>query len=70
MFINEGPKLLHPLESYFEPFFANEDKSKDGFGLGLYITNSILKANSSVLEYKYENNKNIFTIVYTDTKDT
>lgn len=69
-FINEGEKLQHDLEDYYEPFFANTDKSKDGFGLGLYITNSILKANSSILKYKYENNKNIFTIVYTKTKDT
>ena len=66
IFENEGRKLIHPLESYYEPFFANEDKSKEGFGLGLYIVNSILRANDFKLEYKYEDNKNIFII---KTKD-
>ena len=62
LFINDGKKLLHPLEDYFEPFFMNEDKSKEGFGLGLYIVNAILKANEYELKYIYENEENIFII--------
>lgn len=63
IFENRGDELDHPLENYFEPFFANEDKSKDGFGLGLYIVNSILKANAYELQYEYHDGMNIFKIV-------
>ena len=40
----------------------NEDKSKEGFGLGLYIVHAILKANDYELKYIYENEENIFII--------
>ena len=50
----------YPLENYFEPFFSNEDKQKDSFGLGLYIIQNILKANSYTLTYEYENQINRF----------
>ena len=63
IFENVGKELSYPLENYFEPFFANEDKSKDGFGLGLYIVNAILRANAYKLEYAHEEGKNIFKIV-------
>ncbi|CAI8213335.1 MAG: ArsS family sensor histidine kinase [Sulfurovum sp.] len=61
VFRNEGKKLDYELHNYFEPFFKNEEKPKDSFGLGLYITYNILKANKYVLEYEYENGVNIFT---------
>lgn len=60
IFENEGKELVYPLEKYFEPFFSNEDKSKDSFGLGLYIIYNILKANNYSLVYKYENGVNRF----------
>jgi two-component system OmpR family sensor kinase len=60
-FENIGKELIHPLENYFEPFFANEDKSKDSFGLGLYIIHNILKANDYSLEYEYKDGINKFT---------
>ncbi len=60
IFENQGNELKFPLEKYFEPFFANEDKSKDSFGLGLYITYNILKACSYTLEYQHENGINRF----------
>ncbi len=63
IFENVGKELAHPLENYFEPFFANEDKSKDGFGLGLYIVHAILGANDYTLEYEHIEGKNIFKIV-------
>lgn len=59
---NAGEELEYPLENYFEPFFANENKSKDGFGLGLYIVNSILKANSYELKYEFSSGINKFII--------
>lgn len=60
IFENNGKKLDYELEKYFEPFFANEDKSKDSFGLGLYIVHNILKANDYILEYEYINGLNRF----------
>ncbi|MAD41344.1 MAG: histidine kinase [Arcobacter sp.] len=60
IFENSGKKLEHDLEKYFEPFFANEDKAKDSFGLGLYIVHNILKANGYSLVYEYENEINRF----------
>lgn len=62
VFENHGEELESPLENYFEPFFANQSKSKNGFGLGLYIVNSILKANDCMLEYEYKNGINRFII--------
>lgn len=63
IFENIGKELEHPLENYFEPFFANESKSKDGFGLGLYIVNAILHANAYELQYEHIEGRNIFKIV-------
>ena len=55
-----GEQLKYPLSDYFEPFFSNEDKSKDSFGLGLYIIFNILKANNYILEYEYIDGINRF----------
>ena len=60
IFENSGDPLKYPLENYFEPFFSNEDKQKDSFGLGLYIIFNILKANNYTLEYEYTNGINRF----------
>ncbi|RXJ85839.1 ArsS family sensor histidine kinase [Arcobacter cloacae] len=60
IFENIGLELEAPFEKYFEPFFSNEDKSKDSFGLGLYIVHNILKANGYILEYEYKNETNRF----------
>ena len=60
IFENIGLELEFPFEKYFEPFFSNEDKSKDSFGLGLYIVHNILKANGYILEYEYKNETNRF----------
>ena len=60
IFENSGKELKYPLENYFEPFFSNEDKQKDSFGLGLYIIQNILKANSYTLTYEYKNQINRF----------
>lgn len=60
IFENSGNGLSSPLENYFEPFFSNEDKAKDSFGLGLYIVFNILKANNYTLEYEYIDGINRF----------
>ncbi len=69
VFENHGEELEHPLENYFEPFFANQSKSKNGFGLGLYIVNSILKANDCTLKYKFKDGINSFIITKLEKKD-
>ena len=67
IFENSGDSLKYPLENYFEPFFSNEDKQKDSFGLGLYIIHNILKANNYTLEYEYLNGYHYF-MIKTDIK--
>ena len=60
IFENSGKALEYELEKYYEPFFANEQKTNNSFGLGLYIIHNILTANDYTLDYKYEDGKNIF----------
>ncbi len=60
IFENSGEKLKYDLEKYYEPFFANEDKTQNSFGLGLYIVFNILKANNYSLIYEYKDGINIF----------
>ena len=58
-FENKGERLSHPLHYYIEPF-TKENPSKNSFGLGLYLVDSILKAHDQVLAYEYENGVNRF----------
>ena len=54
-----GECLSHPLSYYIEPF-TKENPSKNSFGLGLYLVDSILKAHNSVLAHEYEDGVNRF----------
>jgi two-component system OmpR family sensor kinase len=58
---SKGEKLQHPLSYYIEPF-SQEEKRSSGFGLGLYIVNSILEKLGCGLDYKYVDGYNIFMI--------
>ena len=58
-FENKGEKLAQPLSYYIEPF-TKDNPSKNSFGLGLYLVDSILKAHGEVLAYEYENGINRF----------
>ncbi len=58
-FENKGERLSHPLHYYIEPF-TKDNPSKNSFGLGLYLVDSILKAHDQVLAYEYENGVNRF----------
>ena len=58
-FENRGNRLANPLSFYIEPF-TKENPSKNSFGLGLYLVDSILKAHSQVLAHEYENGVNRF----------
>jgi len=55
--ISIGEKLKHPLSYYLEPF-SQAEKRSSGFGLGLYIVNSILDKLGYSLAYRYEEGKN------------
>ena len=63
-FENSGERLSHPLAYYVEPF-TKEQPSKNSFGLGLYLVDSILKHHDMVLAYEYENGINRFLFVPT-----
>ncbi len=58
--INEAPPLSHNLSYFLEPF--SKDGKKSGFGLGLYIVDSILKLHNFTLSYKHSAGKNHFII--------
>lgn len=58
-FENRGACLAHPLQFYIEPF-TKENPSKNSFGLGLYLVDSILKAHGQVLAHEYDNGVNRF----------
>ena len=59
-----GKKLPFEFSSYIEPFFKGElsNANQDGFGLGLYIVNEIIKKHNFVFKYKHSKGKNIFMI--------
>ncbi|MEN4053320.1 MULTISPECIES: ArsS family sensor histidine kinase [Sulfurimonas] len=61
-FESKGECLQHPLQYYIEPF-TKENPSKNSFGLGLYLVDSILKAHGQVLAHEYENGVNRFIFV-------
>jgi two-component system OmpR family sensor kinase len=61
-FESKGECLKHPLQYYIEPF-TKENPSKNSFGLGLYLVDSILKAHEQVLAHEYENGINRFIFV-------
>jgi len=60
--VSKGEPLEHPLSYYTEPFSQAEKRSA-GFGLGLYIVDTILKKIGYHLGYHYEEGQNIFMLV-------
>jgi len=58
-FESKGERLAHPLHYYIEPF-TKDNPSKNSFGLGLYLVDSILKAHEQVLAHEYEEGINRF----------
>jgi len=62
IFSNVGEPLKKPLAYYIEPF-TKDQPTKDSFGLGLYIVDSILKEHGYVLAYERRGEKNCFIFV-------
>ncbi len=60
--VSKGKPLEHPLSYYTEPF-SQAEKRSSGFGLGLYIVDSILEKIGYRLGYRHEEGMNIFMIV-------
>ncbi len=58
-FESRGDCLAHPLQYYIEPF-TKDNPSKNSFGLGLYLVDSILKAHEQVLAHEYVSGVNRF----------
>lgn len=63
-FISYGQKLEDTLEEYCKPFHNDTKNKNHGMGLGIYIVHSILQMHNMSLEYKYQDEQNIFSIVY------
>jgi two-component system OmpR family sensor kinase len=59
IFESRGECIDHPLRYYIEPF-TTANPSKNSFGLGLYLVDSILKAHEQVLAHQYIDGKNRF----------
>ncbi len=58
-FESYGECIKYPLAYYIEPF-TKENPSKNSFGLGLYLVDSILKAHDEVLAHEYDDGINRF----------
>ncbi|MDX1295431.1 MAG: ArsS family sensor histidine kinase [Sulfurimonadaceae bacterium] len=61
-FDNSGEPLSRPLAYYVEPF-TKDHPSKNSFGLGLYLVDSILKTHGMVLAYEHRDGINRFIFV-------
>ena len=57
-----GNPLTHEL-SYYTEAFSQEEKRSDGFGLGLYIVQTIVNLHSYKLMYNHHKGLNTFTIL-------
>jgi two-component system OmpR family sensor kinase len=60
--ISKGEPLEHSLTYYTEPF-SQAEKRSSGFGLGLYIVESILEKLGYTLGYEHHEGKNIFKLL-------
>jgi two-component system OmpR family sensor kinase len=60
--VNEGEKLKEEFGFYLKPFNHKYENSSKGMGLGIYITNEILKMHNFKLNYYHKNNLNYFEI--------
>lgn len=63
---NKAPKLPKKFNEYLKPFNHSYENSTKGMGLGLYISNEIIKLHSFKLKYCYKNGKNLFIVEILD----
>ncbi len=60
--VNKGEKLKKDIEDYYKPFNHEYEDSSTGLGLGLYISNNIIKIHDFKLEYEYLDGYHNFVI--------
>ena len=60
--INKGEKLKKDIEDYYKPFNHDYEDASSGLGLGLYISNNIIKIHNFKLEYEYLDGYHNFVI--------
>lgn len=60
--VNKGEKLTKNIEDYYKPFNHEYEDASSGLGLGLYISNNIIKIHNFKLEYEYIDNHHNFVI--------
>jgi len=61
---NHGKPLKKPFDEYLKPFNRDYESIDKGLGLGLYITNSIIKRHGYNLYYYFNENYHIFKIQF------
>lgn len=60
--VNKGANLIKPIDEYYKPFNHEYETAQSGLGLGLYITNNIIKIHNYQMHYNYEEGHHIFFI--------
>ncbi|WP_363322572.1 ArsS family sensor histidine kinase [Aliarcobacter butzleri] len=60
--INKGKELSKDIKEYFKPFNHDYETATSGLGLGLYISNNIIKIHKFELNYIYEDGYHNFFI--------
>lgn len=65
---NSGKKLSKSIEQYNKPFDKQYKNSNSGLGLGLYLVNNILNAHNLKLQYRFEDENNVFFIKFDNDK--
>ena len=60
--VNKGEKLKKDINEYYKPFNHEYEDSSAGLGLGLYISNNIIKIHNYKLEYEYIDDYHNFVI--------
>jgi two-component system OmpR family sensor kinase len=60
--VNKADKLKKDIEEYYKPFNHDYEDSSSGLGLGLYISNNIIKIHNFKLEHEYIDGYHNFVI--------
>ena len=62
--INKGNPLTKDINEYYKPFNNDYETAQSGLGLGLYISNNIIKLHNFDLEYEYIGGYHSFVIKF------